>query len=43
VVDYITLVNPNTLESVDVPKGPARLVAAAWLGPARLIDNIAVD
>ena len=41
-VDYITLVAPDTLASVDVLSGPARLVAAAWLGPARLIDNVPV-
>jgi pantoate--beta-alanine ligase len=42
-VDYITLVKPETLEPIDTLNGPARLVAAAWLGPARLIDNIPVD
>ena len=42
-VDYISVVNPDTLESIGMRNGPARLVAAAWLGPARLIDNIPVD
>jgi pantoate--beta-alanine ligase len=42
-VDYITLVDPATLESVACLEAPSRLVAAAWLGPARLIDNIRVD
>ena len=42
-LDYITLVAPDTLASLDVLNGPARLVAAAWLGPARLIDNIPVE
>ena len=42
-VDYITLVAPDTLASLGVLEGPARLVAAAWLGPARLIDNLAID
>ncbi len=42
-VDYITLVAPDTLASLDVLDRPARLVAAAWLGPARLIDNIPVE
>jgi pantoate--beta-alanine ligase len=41
-VDYITLVATDTLASLEVLNGPARLVAAAWLGPARLIDNIPV-
>ena len=42
-VDYIALVDPETLASVASLDGPARLVAAAWLGPARLIDNIPVE
>lgn len=42
-VDFITLVSPDTLASLTALDGPARLVAAAWLGPARLIDNIPVD
>ena len=42
-VDYITLVAPDTLASMDAADAPGRLVAAAWLGPARLIDNIPVQ
>jgi pantoate--beta-alanine ligase len=41
-VDYVTLRNAETLA---VPQGlgePLRLLAAAWLGKTRLIDNIAV-
>lgn len=41
-VDYITLVAPDTLASLSSLEMPARLVAAAWMGPARLIDNIPV-
>ena len=41
--NYITLVEPETLASLSVLYGRARLVAAAWLGPARLIDNIQVE
>ena len=42
-MDYITLVAPDTLASLDVLDRSARLVAAAWLGPTRLIDNIPVE
>lgn len=41
-VDYVTARNAETLA---VPKGtdePLRLIAAAWLGKTRLIDNIGV-
>ena len=41
-VDYVTARNADTLA---VPQGqgePLRLLAAAWLGKTRLIDNIAV-
>lgn len=41
-VDYVTARNANTL-AVPVEKDePLRLLAAAWLGKTRLIDNIAV-
>jgi pantoate--beta-alanine ligase len=42
-VDYLSLVDAKTL--VDLkgrPKREARLLAAAWLGPTRLIDNVPV-
>jgi pantoate--beta-alanine ligase len=42
-VDYLVLRNADTLaEIVDVTKEPRRMLAAAWLGKTRLIDNIAV-
>lgn len=41
-VEYLEVRSADTLELVDVPSGPARLFAAAWLGDVRLIDNIAV-
>ncbi len=43
-IDYVTLRDAVTLAPIDVPgEGPARLLAAARMGPARLIDNLAVE
>ena len=42
-IDYVALVNAMTLEPLDFPGGPMRLIAAAVIGKTRLIDNIAVD
>jgi pantoate--beta-alanine ligase len=42
-IDYVALVNALTLEPLDRPEGPMRLIAAAVIGATRLIDNIAVD
>jgi pantoate--beta-alanine ligase len=41
-VEYIEAVNPDTLDPISetVPDGPCRLIAAAWMGRTRLIDNI---
>jgi pantoate--beta-alanine ligase len=41
-IDYVELRDAETLEAVDGPKRPARLLAAAWLGQTRLIDNLPV-
>jgi pantoate--beta-alanine ligase len=41
-IDYFALVNAMTLEPLDRPVGPMRLIAAAVIGTTRLIDNIAV-
>jgi pantoate--beta-alanine ligase len=41
-IDYIALVDPDTLEPIEHLDGPARLIAAAKLGRTRLIDNLAV-
>lgn len=41
-VDYLKLVDAETLEDARSLRRPARLAAAVFLGKARLIDNIAV-
>ncbi|MDH3742074.1 MAG: pantoate--beta-alanine ligase [Hyphomicrobiales bacterium] len=41
-VDYLTARNAETLKMLKSPNEPVRLLAAAWLGDTRLIDNIAV-
>ena len=41
-VEYLDLRHPQTLTPLDRLDGPAGLLAAAWLGPVRLIDNVAV-
>ena len=41
-IDYVTVVTEDDLQPVEVVTGPARVAAAARLGRARLIDNVAV-
>lgn len=41
-VDYIEIRNAETLAPLESPDEPGRVLAAAQLGKARLIDNIAV-
>ncbi|MCH6578621.1 MAG: pantoate--beta-alanine ligase [Proteobacteria bacterium] len=41
-IDYLEVRDADTLEPVEVLDKPARVLAAAWLGKARLIDNVAV-
>lgn len=41
-IDYLEVCDAETLEPVATVAGPARVLAAAWLGKARLIDNVAV-
>ena len=41
-VEYLDLRHPETLAPLNRADGPARLLAAAWLGGVRLIDNIPV-
>ncbi|QCO14112.1 pantoate--beta-alanine ligase [Azospirillum brasilense] len=41
-IDYVELRDADTLEPVTRAERPARLLAAAWMGKARLIDNVPV-
>ena len=41
-VDYVELVDAVTLEPLQALDRPGRLLAAARIGKARLIDNLAV-
>jgi pantoate--beta-alanine ligase len=38
-IDYLALVDPETLEEVGTVRQEARLLLAVWLGSTRLIDN----
>jgi pantoate--beta-alanine ligase len=38
-IDYVALVNPQTLQEVDTLEGEARLLLAVWINKTRLIDN----
>ena len=38
-IDYVTLADSDTLQPLSRATSPSRLVAAAWLGRTRLIDN----
>jgi len=42
-IDYVALVNALTLEPLEKPEGPMRLIAAATIGTTRLIDNLPVE
>ncbi|MBI5078697.1 pantoate--beta-alanine ligase [Candidatus Saganbacteria bacterium] len=42
-LDYVNLVNPETLEDIKELKGKALIAVAAYLGKTRLIDNLTVD
>jgi len=41
-VDYVAIRDATTLAPLDKLDRPARILAAAWLGKTRLIDNMAV-
>jgi pantoate--beta-alanine ligase len=41
--EYVALVDPHTLECLDVLSGPGLLVVAARVGEVRLIDNVLLE
>lgn len=41
-VEYLELRADDDLSPLDAAERPARLLAAAWLGDVRLIDNVSV-
>ena len=41
-LEYFEVVDPSTLQPVDVISGPVRIAAAMWVGATRLIDNVFV-
>jgi pantoate--beta-alanine ligase len=41
-VDYVAMRDAETLAPITDMSRPARILAAAWLGKTRLIDNMAV-
>ncbi len=42
-VDYVAVRDAETLEPLSDASRPGRVLAAAWLGRARLIDNVPID
>ena len=42
-IDYIEIVDPETLEPLAEIKGKALIALAVWVGRARLIDNLEVE
>jgi pantoate--beta-alanine ligase len=42
-LDYLSLVNPDTLEPVQEVKQPTLVAVAAWVGSTRLIDNLILN
>ena len=42
-IDYVAVCDAETLAPVSRVAGPTRVLAAAWLGKTRLIDNVAVN
>ena len=42
-IEYLDVVDPESLRPVDEVRGPVRIAAAVWLGETRLIDNVLAD
>ena len=39
-LEYLELVDPDTIRPVDYLEGPVQAALAAWIGKTRLIDNL---
>jgi len=39
-VEYLEIVDPQTMRPVEEIHGPVRVAAAVWIGETRLIDNV---
>lgn len=39
-IDYVEIVNPDTMEDIDVVEGEALIATAVYIGKTRLIDNV---
>jgi pantoate--beta-alanine ligase len=39
-LEYLDLVDPDTVRPVEVVNAPVRVALAAWIGKTRLIDNV---
>ena len=42
-LEYLQIVDPQTLSPVVAVKQPATILAAVWFGDVRLIDNLPLD
>jgi len=42
-IDYIEIVDPNNLKSLDFIRGKVLIALAVWIGKSRLIDNVIVN
>ncbi len=42
-IDYVRIVQPDTLAELDQVAGPARICVAVRIGSCRLIDNLAIE
>jgi pantoate--beta-alanine ligase len=42
-IEYVAIVDPDTLEDQQHIRGDVRIAVAAWVGGTRLIDNVAVE
>jgi pantothenate synthetase len=42
-LEYLEIVDPDEMQPITEVTGPARAAAAMWVGPTRLIDNVALN